>query len=151
MTSCLSVACVHFRENRIQAAKLLRRHALGDPLTDQLVEDLAHIVDLVGFRHRNLPDENSAILLGANQARLFEGPQRLANRPAAGPEAHRQFAFIDALADGELAAQDQLLDLDLHQRGKRVRLHQLQCCLGGLRHRQIRWLGCNDSTIIVNC
>jgi len=35
------------------------------------------------------------------------------------------------LADRELTAQDQLLDLDLHQGRQRIRLHQLQDGLDG--------------------
>ena len=100
-----------------------------------MVERLAHIVNLVRFGHGDLSDEYPAILLRADQAGLFEGPQRLADRAPAGAEARGQLAFIDALSDGEFAAQNQLFDLHLHQRRQRIRLHQLQHGgSGGLCH-----------------
>jgi len=64
-----------FGENRLEVAKLLGRRALGDPLTDQLIECCG--------RHRFRPlgdgylSTKTAIFLGAHQARFLEGPQRL--------------------------------------------------------------------------
>jgi len=106
---------IHFGENRLEPAKLLRRDALGNPLTDQLVERFADVIDFIRFSDRYLTDKDAAILLRAHQAGLLEGPQCFPDRTAARPESRRQFAFIDALADGEMSTQDQLLDLDLHQ------------------------------------
>src|SRR5258705_11982189 len=97
---------VHLGETRLEVAKLLRRGALGNPLTDQLVERFADVIDLIRLSDGDLTDKDAAILLRAHQAGLLEGPQRLAYRTAAGPESPRPFAFIDALADGEISAQD---------------------------------------------
>ena len=47
-----------------------------------------------------------------------------------------ELALRKALANGEFSAQDQLLDLGLHEPRERVRLHQLEHCgKCGLHHR----------------
>ena len=66
---------VHVRDDRLELTMLLRRRALGDPLPDQFVERLAHVIDFVGFGDRDFTHEDAAILLGAHQAGLFERSQ----------------------------------------------------------------------------
>ena len=88
--------------------------------------DLAHVVHLVGFRHRDFAHEGTAVALGTHQPALGQRPQRFADRPAAGTEVLGELYLVDALAGRQLAAQDHLLDLGLYQRRQGVGLQQLQ-------------------------
>ena len=96
-----------------------------------MIQRFANVIDLVGFRHRYLPHERAAILLGAYQARFLQHTQGLADRAAARPESRGKFTFIDVLPDREFAAQNQLLDLEMHERRERVRPNQLERGGGG--------------------
>jgi hypothetical protein len=130
---------VHLRHDGFEVTQLLAGGAFGHSLADQFVERLAHVVDFVGFNDGDFAHEHAAILLRAHQPGFLERAQRLAYRAAAGTKSRRQLALVDVLADSQFAAQDELLDLDLHQGGQRVRLHQLQHRGGGSAcHGQLR-------------
>ena len=117
---------VHGRQQAAQPFQLLGRDPLREAAPDQFVEYLAQVVDLVGLGDRDLAHEHAAVALGAHQSAFLEGAQRLADRAAAGAEAGGQGGLVDALAGGEFAAEDHLLDLGLHGGRQRVRLQELQ-------------------------
>src|SRR5579872_2390242 len=122
-----AAGCVlHLGDHPLELRDVLAPRARGHASADQLVHHLAHIVDLIGFRHRYIADEHSPVLLRAHQTALLERAQGLAHRSPARAEPHRQLALVEALPDGQLAAKDELLDLLLHECGQRARPQQLQ-------------------------
>ena len=113
---------LHLLQQLAQLGHLRGGDALGKEAADQLVQAGPHFIDVVGFLHRYLAHEHAAILLGAHQALALERAERLAHRPARHVEAPGNLLLVQLVAWGEVAREDAMLEVALHQRRKRVAL-----------------------------
>jgi hypothetical protein len=115
---------VHALDHLAQLAHLDRRDRLREPAPHELVEHRAQLVDLVRLADADLAHEHAAVLLEAHEAGALEGAERLADRAAGDAEEVGDARFRQLGAGREIAREDHPLDLLVHERRERARLHQ---------------------------
>ena len=139
---------VHARDQCTKLRDLFRFGALGDATPDHVVEARAHIVDLIGFVHRDLAHEDAAILLDADEAGFFECAKRFAHRPATDAQLRGDVGFVQLAARRHITRQDHSLELAMRERCQRVRAqHGERRRVIRLRRRGHHWHGCCDRAL----
>ena len=103
---------------------------MGHAASDELVEDRAQLVDLVGFLDRDLAHEHAAVLLETHEAGLLERAERFAHRAARDAQELRHRDFVQLGAGGQVAGEDHALELVLHERRQRIALQHGDRAIG---------------------
>jgi hypothetical protein len=111
----LPVACraglVHAVEQGLELRPGCRVEVLGGMFGRLSEQQCPQLVDLEHLAHRDLSHEDPAVAHGLHQPDAGEHADRFADRPPAGAHAQRQRGLVQALAGGDLAAVDHLLEL----------------------------------------
>ena len=137
----LGGSAFHPVDARGELAYLLGGRRLREPPADEIIEHGAQLVDVVGFLDWNLADEHAAILLEADEARLFQRTESFPHRPARDAQPLGNRCLVQLAAGGKLARQNDALELLLHQGRQGARLHErngVGAAPGGCRRARAR-------------
>ena len=113
-------SAVHFGNRRSKRFDPIRRYETRQPSAGKSKKQGADVVNLRNLVDPDLPHEHAVIGNRADEPRLFERPERFADRPTADSQPRRQCQFVQTCTALKLARQNDPLDFTMRDRTQRL-------------------------------